>query len=132
MKLRPPDGWIECRGIFVGGCVERGEGSSFRAKAECHNDPSYPNYGWICVRALKRVGEYTVFTGSEFDGELTKPSMLMLHEYAHLLAPKQGHTAEFYRQLRGLGGHITAGDRRIAPKAVAMARKGGIRWQGID
>ena len=63
MKLRPPRQWKECKGIFVGGCVKRGEGSSFRASAHCHNDkcPQYPAFGWICFRSAKRIGDYHLF-----------------------------------------------------------------------
>jgi len=69
------------KGIFVGGCVERGEGSSFRAKAHAHSIiPGTRNYhgtdeflGWICIRSAKRL-----FTSSG------KPSQLLWHETAHI------------------------------------------------
>ena len=69
------------RGIFVGGCVARGEGSSFRAKAHAHCViPGTRNYqgngrflGWICFRSAKRL-----FTSSG------KPSQLLWHETVHI------------------------------------------------
>ena len=70
-----------CRGLFVGGCVARGVGSSFRAAAHTHNDPSDPWYGWICFRAAKRIMDYF----------RPVPSPLLWHEYAHLMAPGEGH-----------------------------------------
>ena len=131
MRLRPPRQWKEVKGIFVGGCVKRGEGSSFRAKAHCHNCKAYPYFGWICVRSAKRIGSYHLFDErladigivnyQEFEGAIDKPSQLLIHEYAHLLAPGQGHTPTFYRQLKDVGGHITADDRYRAPKAVKKA-----------
>ena len=37
--------------VFVGGCVARGEGSSFRHKAHVHIAGQF--FGWICVRSAK-------------------------------------------------------------------------------
>lgn len=135
MKLRAPRKW-NCKGIFVGGCVERGEGSSFRAKAHCHNHEGSPFFGWICVRSAKRLGKFHLFDQNlvdigvvnyqDYDGRIDTPSQLLLHEYAHLLAPNQGHTAKFFVELKRIGGHITKSDRYFAPKAVKMAKlKGG-------
>uniref|UniRef100_A0A6H2A006 Peptidase n=1 Tax=viral metagenome TaxID=1070528 RepID=A0A6H2A006_9ZZZZ len=63
------------RGIFVGGCVERGDGSSFRRKGHAHGDPGYELRwtGWICIRSAKRL-----WTPSG------KPSQLLWHETAHI------------------------------------------------
>jgi len=93
------------RGIFVGGCIERKEGSSFRGKAHAH----YVKYkgkhqkygGWICIRSAKRL----------------KQKNLLIHELAHIITG-QGHTKKFYECVRRLGGSITKNDRRIAPKAT--------------
>ena len=69
------------KGIFIGGCIVRGEGSSFRAKAHAHSIiPGTRNYhgsgeflGWICIRSIKRL-----YTSS---GKL---SQLLWHETAHI------------------------------------------------
>ncbi len=64
-------------GVFVGGCIDRGEGSSFRARAHAHTSLVSPHYGWVCVRALWRVGPVTLASSPDWDGELVKPSRLM-------------------------------------------------------
>lgn len=98
----------EVKGVFVGGCVERGEGSSFRRKAHAHNDKrnndSY--FGWVCFRSWRRVGTYTMNASSLFDGEITKPSMLMKHEAAHILTPNHGHDDVWRKKVREIGGQI--------------------------
>jgi hypothetical protein len=83
-------GW-GCR-VFVGGCIERGIGSSFRRKAHAHNSKRDPNFGWVCVRSAKRV--------VTDDG---KPTHLMWHEYAHILVPNQGHTKKWKAKMHELG-----------------------------
>lgn len=76
------------KGTFVGGCVERGEGSSFRRKAHAHCYPKYPHFGWICVRSPKRL--YNKQGGA---------SHLMWHEMAHIMT-QDGHGRKFYIWLR--------------------------------
>jgi hypothetical protein len=85
------------KGTFVNGCIKRGDGSSFRARAHAHNDPIYPCYGWICVRSVKRV----------FIKGTNKPSKLMLHELAHILS-KSGHDKKWAKKVKELGGAINA------------------------
>lgn len=85
------------RGVFLGGCVERGDGSSFRARAHAHiSGPKVSQIydGWICVRSRRRL-----MNGG-------RPSNLMLHELAHLIS-RQGHTDKFRAVLRSLGGRAT-------------------------
>lgn len=108
MKLIPPGNWIErCAGIFVGGCIERGEGSSFRAKAHAHNRGGlWAN--WICVRSVKRIGDWTPCSAPSWDGEVTRPSRLLWHEYAHILTPKHGHDDAWREKMRSLGQPIPA------------------------
>lgn len=89
---RVPDEMPEIEGLFIGGCVQRGVGSSFRRQAHAHNHPDDETYGWVCVRSPKRV-----LTPSG------KPSALMYHEYAHILTPKQGHTIKWAKTLANLG-----------------------------
>ncbi len=93
--------------VFIGGCIERGVGSSFRAKAHAHNDKTDPDFGVLCFRSIKRLGEYHTITNS--DGTIIivvdKPSRLLLHEYAHILAPNQYHNKTFDRRYRELLKH---------------------------
>src|SRR5262245_38258019 len=77
------------KGVFVGGCVERGVGSSFRAKA--HAQSHGPYRGWICVRKAERLAD----------------DMLMIHELAHVVTG-QGHTDTWRRKVLELGGTLDA------------------------
>jgi hypothetical protein len=76
------------KGTFVGGCVERGEGSSFRRKAHAHCFGQDAHMGWICVRSPKRL--YNKAGGA---------SLLMWHEMAHIIT-HDGHGRKFYMWLR--------------------------------
>ena len=60
---------------YVGGCVSRGENSSFRRRAHAHVSKLDEFKGWFCIRSKKRV-----YTRSS-----NKPSKLVWHEVAHLL-----------------------------------------------
>ena len=84
------------KGTFVGGCVERGDGSSFRRRAHAHCFDGDPHKGWICVRSPKRL---RMANG--------KPSMLMLHEMAHILTPNHWHDDVWRSKVRELGGRIS-------------------------
>ena len=79
----------EVAGIFAGGCVERGEGSRFRAKAHSHTTGKFT--GWICFLSAKRL------TNLE----------LMLHEIAHVLTG-EGHTDKWRERLLQIGGTLDA------------------------
>ena len=106
-------------GVFVGGCVSRGVGSSFRALGHTHNRADDEFVGWICVRSPRRL-----LTPSG------KPSRILLHEVAHTIAPKAGHgSTAFIRALASVGihtdGHSRAGRaRRDRAKA---AKPDGVR-----
>lgn len=97
-------------GVFVGGCVDRGDGSSFRALAHTHTQTA--PLGWICVRSERRL-----FTPAG------APSRLLRHEAAHVLEPGAGHGSQrFERALRAVGirtdSYSRAGrNRRDARKA---------------
>lgn len=92
----PPEQWPEClrghpelKGVFVGGCVDRGVGSSFRAKAHAHTRGG--NVGWICIRGWRRLAQKS----------------LLIHELAHIKT-SSGHTDKWRKMLRALGGKVTA------------------------
>jgi len=70
--------------VFVGGCVARGDRSSFRAIAHSHNvlgkRKANKWFGWICVRSPRRLRN-----------EKGEPSATMWHELAHILTPNHWH-----------------------------------------
>ena len=73
------------RGTFLGGCIERKEGSNIRPSGHCHliynKDKTRKNYaGYICIKSKKP--ERCVK-----DGKLTS---LFKHELAHLLDMNRG------------------------------------------
>ena len=91
--------------VYVGGCVERGRGSSFRHQAHAHNSKpgAYdPFPGWICVRSWRRIGEFLPANDLTWDGVITKPSRLLWHEYAHILTPGHGHDDVWRAKMREL------------------------------
>lgn len=90
----------EFRGLFVGGCVTRGVGSSFRHQAHAHIDPTDEHLGWICVRSWRRLHTAA-----------GRPSQIMLHELAHLLTG-QGHTDKWRAAARELGYRLPAHYRK--------------------
>lgn len=79
----------EVRGVFVGGCVERGDGSRFRAKAHAHTDGEHA--GWICYLSAKRLPIREI----------------ALHELAHILSG-EGHTDKWRETLLAIGGTLDA------------------------
>lgn len=110
MKLKAHSDWIHCKGIFINGCIERGEGSAFRAKAHAHNFTIDPYFGWICFRSPKRIKDcFRLFDTQEygeFDGEVIKTNQILLHEYAHILTPNHYHDDTFRKKLKEIGGHL--------------------------
>jgi hypothetical protein len=96
------------KGLFVGGCVDRGDGSSFRRKAHAHTDN--PNEGWICVRSMKRIGD------------VNKPNMLMLHEVAHLISG-HGHDDVWRKAAKAIGYRLDFWET----KEYNQCRKMGLR-----
>ncbi len=62
-ELRHP----KVQGVFIGGCVKRGDGSRFRSKAHSHIDGKHNS--WICILSSRRLSD----------------KMLLLHELAHII-----------------------------------------------
>lgn len=103
MRVQPPSDWPEVAGIFVGGCVVRGEGSRFRAWAHAHNQKCDAHFGWICVLSPRRLGVLAAACGDEATETIVKPSRTLWHEYAHILTPGHGHDDTWRRQMKALG-----------------------------
>lgn len=82
----------QVKGVFVGGCVSRGDGSRFRALAHAHTTKSDDHYHWICVLSKRRP----------LNTESGNLSQLMLHEVAHILTDN-GHTDKWRKAARELG-----------------------------
>lgn len=97
---------VPIAGISVGGCAEaigtprRG---AFRRRAHAHNHPRDPLFGWICILST-RAGRVVTPTG--------RPTGLLAHEYAHLLAPNSGHGGRWRAAVTALGHPAQAKARR--------------------
>ena len=122
--ILPPSSYVtphpELRGVFVGGCVDRGEGSRFRAKAHSHIRD--PHRGWICFLSSKwlHVRE------------------LWLHELAHVVT-RQGHTDRWRKFLLQIGGTLDevpsvmgSYHPRLRPKVVERGENANGRFVVYD
>lgn len=83
------------RGIFVGGCIERKEGSRFRAMAHAHyvrdEKKELSKYGgYICVLSYKRLYKKNGL-----------PSNLLWHEIVHILT-NHGHDDVWRKKMKEL------------------------------
>jgi hypothetical protein len=88
---------VPVAGISVGGCVEAigtPRQGAFRARAHAHNHRRDPLFGWICFLGAK-PGRLVTPSG--------RPSALLAHEYAHLLAPGSGHGERWRRAVTAIG-----------------------------
>lgn len=90
-RIHFPDGLDhpEVKGVFIGGCVERGVGSKFRAKAHAHTKGFHR--GWVCFRSDKWIGH----------------RLLCLHEFVHIVT-REGHTDRWQKFLLQIGGTLEA------------------------
>jgi hypothetical protein len=98
-----------CRGVHVGGCVAGRRwrrDSDWDTEAHAHNVDHDPWFGWICV-----ASERFLFTASR------RPTRVMVHEYAHLLAPNSRHGAAWQEAVSELG----------YPSEAEWHRPGGLR-----
>ena len=100
MRLEWDQPFLE--GVFVGGCIVRGEGSRFRAQAHAHTEALDKHKGWICVLSLKRVGVVAPASSPEWEGTIVKPSRLLWHEYAHIIT-NHGHDDVWRSAMQTLG-----------------------------
>jgi len=101
LVIKPPIEWPEVKGIFFGGCVKRGKGSSFRAKAHAHNEIGQEYFGWICFRSIKRI-KFCVVGDHDNGFSISKPNRILFHEYAHILTPNHFHDDVWRAKMREL------------------------------
>lgn len=88
---------VPVTGVSVGGCAEAigtSRRGAFRRRAHAHNNRRDPLFGWICF--LSAQPERLVTPSG-------RPSALLAHEYAHLLAPGSGHGERWRRAVTDLG-----------------------------
>lgn len=103
--------------IFIGGCIKRGEGSSFRARAHAHNERDDPWFGWICFRSAKRLGVLAPDSDRDFDYTIVKASRILWHEWGHILTPNHGHDDAWRAKMRDLDQPIPQRYRKRAREA---------------
>lgn len=102
-----PFDWPDIKILFVGGCIERGVGSSFRHQAHAHNYHTDQHFGTVCLRSHRRIYGVTRLPSGIWV-QTDRPSRLMWHERAHILTPNCGHTDAWRTTMRELGQPITA------------------------
>lgn len=90
-------GAVPVAGVSVGGCAEAmgtSRQGAFRRRAHAHNDRRDRYFGWLCFLSAK-PGRLVTPSG--------RPTALLSHEYAHLLAPGSGHGERWRRAVTALG-----------------------------
>lgn len=89
------------RGLFVGGCIERGPRLGPRAKAHSHIGGTCG--GWICFRKAERLQD----------------KMLGIHELAHVVSGEHEHNAKWRACVLRLGGTLDATESMRSYRRVA-------------
>ena len=113
------------RGTFLGGCIERKEGSNIRRSGHCHNvyikegGAKVKNKwaGWICIKSSKP--ERCVK-----EGKLTS---LFKHELAHLIDMNKGgngYSKGFCKAALELDYRLRKYEHKIVRDAMNNVRKG--------
>lgn len=99
------------KGLWVQGCVERGEGSNIRPSAHTHFQPDDPYKGWICFKGFKRLRQAN-----------GKPTLLIWHELAHVLCgPQHWHDRVWQDMMRSLCGRV---DQQRRATGARLRRRG--------
>lgn len=101
------------RGVFMGGCIERKEGSSIRRSAHTHGDKKGRYFGWICMKSSKP---------ERFVDNKGKLTNLAKHELAHILSSGNGHGRQFCEALIDLGGRKFKHDYAYITKNLKKIR----------
>lgn len=84
------------KGLWVKGCVSRGEGSNIRRSAHTHFQPDDEWKGFICVKGYRRLRQKN-----------GKPTLLIWHELAHVLCgPRHWHDKIWQDTMRTLCGRV--------------------------
>lgn len=97
------------RGVFLGGCIERKEGSNIRPSAHCHCAKNDKYKGWICFKSKKT--ERVIKQNG-------KSTLLFLHELAHLgamfISPSSnGYGKSFKKALYSINGRRLKYDHKF-------------------
>jgi len=102
------------RGTFLGGCIERKEGSNIRSSAHVHCGNTDPFFGWVCIKS-KKEGRVVR------DGKATN---LWKHELANLMSVKQGgYGKAFCKALVELGGRVFKYDHKSVKSNIGKVRR---------
>lgn len=94
----PPD-MPGVKGVFLGGCVKLGVGVEFRivkrafpknTRAHAHLKPDEAVYGWVCFMSPHYI----------------KSKALRMHELAHIMVGRGGHSDAWRDAMKQLGQKI--------------------------